>query len=113
MESDTPLPTPWPKDEYEMHSLAYQARRANMRKEDVPESVMNKLFRDNQEIVEGMFSKARHRNSIGAFEGAMYQAEGYYRSEQNCIMFTRTPDFCKVCAAAIEQVIDEYTKRAE
>jgi hypothetical protein len=113
VESDTPLPTPWPKDEYEKHSLAYQARRANMRKEDVPESVMNKLFRDNQEIVEGMFSKARHRNSIGAFEGAMYQAEGYYRSELNCIMFTRTADFCRVCAAAIEQVIDEYTKRAD
>jgi len=112
VKSDTPLPSPWPKDEYETHSLAYQARRANMRKEDVPESEMNKLFRDNQEIVEGMFSKAEHRDSIGAFEGAMYQAEGYYRSELNCIMFTRTTDFCRVCAAAIEQVIDEYTKRA-
>ena len=113
VESDTPLPTPWPKDEYEKHSLAYQARRASMRKENVPESAMNKLFRDNQEIVEGTFSKAQHRNSIGAFEGAMYQAQGYYRSEQNCIMFTRTTDFCKVCAAAIEQVIDEYTRTAE
>jgi len=107
----TPLPTPWPKDEYETHSLAYQARRADMREENVPESEMNKLFRDNQEIVEGMFSRAEYRDSIGAFEGAMYQAQGYYRSEQNCIMFTRTTDFCRVCAAAIEQVIDEYTKR--
>jgi hypothetical protein len=113
VESDTPLPTPWPKDEYETHSLAYQARRANMRKENVAESEMNRLFRDNQEIVEGMFSKAEYRDHIGAFEGAMYQAEGYYRSEQNCIMFTRTTDFCTVCAAAIEQVIDEYTKRAK
>jgi hypothetical protein len=110
---DTPLPTPWPKDDYEEHSLAYQARRANMRKENVPESEMNKLFRDNQEVVEGMFSKAEHRDSIGAFEGAMYQAQGYYRSEQNCIMFTRTDYFCKVCAAAIEQVIDEYTRTAD
>lgn len=110
VEADTPLPTPWPKDAYEEHSLAYQARRANMRKENVSESEMNKLFRDNQEIVEGMFSKAPNRDRIGAFEGAMYQANGYYRSEQNCIMFTRTDYFCKVCAAAIEQVIDEYTK---
>jgi hypothetical protein len=84
-----------------------------MRKENVAESEMNKLFRDNQEIVEGMFSKAKHRDSIGAFEGAMYQAQGYYRSELNCIMFTRTADFCTVCAAAIEQVIDEYTRIAE
>jgi hypothetical protein len=113
VDSDTPLPTPWPKDAYEEHSLAYQARRAAMRKESVPEPEMNKLFRDNQEIVEGMFSKAEHRDSIGAFEGANYQAQGYYRSEQNCIMFTRTTDFCTVCAAAIERVIDEYTKAAE
>jgi hypothetical protein len=109
VDADTPLPTPWPKEEYEEHSLAYQARRANMRKENVPESEMNKLFRENQRIVEGMFSKAPQRDAVGAFEGAMYQAEGFYRSEQNCIMFTRTDFFCKVCAAAIEQVIDEYT----
>jgi hypothetical protein len=113
VESDTPLPTPWSKDAYEEHSLAYQAKRAAMRKENVAESEMNKLFRDNQEVIEGMFSKAEHRESIGAFEGAMYQAEGYYRSELNCIMFTRTDYFCKVCAAAIEQVIDEYTKSAD
>jgi len=113
VESDTPLPTPWPKEDYETYSLANQARRAAMRKENVAESEMNKLFRDEQEIVEGMFSKAEHRNSIGAFEGANYQAQGYYRSEQNCIMFTRTTDFCAVCAAAIEQVIDEYTNHAE
>ena len=111
--SDTPLPTPWPKAEYEKHSLAYQARRADMRKENVPESEMNKLFRANQKIVEGMFSKAEYRDHIGAFEGAIYQAEGYYRSEQNCIMFTRTMDFCTVCAAAIEQVIDAYTRTAD
>ncbi len=109
VEADTPLPTPWPKDAYEEHSLAYQARRANMRKESVPESEVNKLFRDNQEFVEEMFSKAPHRDAIGAFEGGKYQAEGYYRSELNCIMFTRTTDLCSVCAAAIEQVIDEYT----
>ena len=113
VKSDTPLPTPWPKDDYETHSLAYQARRANMRKENVAESEMNKLFHDNQEIVEGMFSKAVYRDRIGAFEGVMYQAEGYYRSEQNCIMFTRTTDFCTVCVAAIEQVINEYTRTAE
>jgi hypothetical protein len=109
VEADTPLPTPWPKDAYEEHSLAYQARRANMRKENVPESEMNKLFRDDLHIVEKMFSAAPYHNAIGAFEGGKYQAQGYYRSELNCIMFTRTTDFCRVCAAAIEQVIDEYT----
>ena len=106
----TPLPTPWPKDAYEKHSLAYQARRAEMRSDNVPESEMNALFRSNQDVVEGMFSKAENRTVIGAFEGANYQSKGYYRSEMNCIMFTRTQDFCRVCSDAIERVIDEYTR---
>jgi len=106
----TPLPTPWPKSAYEEHSLAYQARRADMRKENVSEQEMNRLFEDNQTVVEGMFSAAPYANDVGAFEGAIYQSMGYYRSEQNCIMFTRTEDFCRVCAAAIEEVIDEYTQ---
>ena len=110
VEEDTPLPTPWPKTDYEEHSLAIQARRRAMRAENVPESEMSRLFTENQEITEGMFSEAPYRNAVGAFEGAMYQAQGYYRSEQNCIMFTRTEDFCRVCSAAIEAVIDEYTR---
>ena len=48
-----------------------------------------------------------------AGEGANYEAKGYYRSEQNCLMFTRTDYFCTVCAAAIEQVIDEYTQTGD
>ena len=106
----TPLPTPWPKELYEEHSLAYQARRAKMREANVPESAMNKLFRANQDFTEDLFSTADHRDDIGAFEGANYQTQGFYRSALNCIMFTRTENFCAVCSAAIEEVIDEYTK---
>jgi len=112
VEEDTPLPTPWPKEAYEEHSLAYQARRASMRAENVPEADMNRLFRENQQIVEGLFSAAPYQARVGAFEGALYQATGYYRSEQNCIMFTRSEDFCRVCRDAIEAVIDEYTQTA-
>jgi len=112
VEDQTPLPTPWPKAEFEEHSLASQARRKKMRETNVAESEMNELFRSNQDFVENLFSTAGHRNDIGAFEGANYQAEGYYRSALNCIMFTRTEDFCAVCSAAIEAVIDEYTKAA-
>ena len=107
---NTPLPTPWPKEEFEAHSIAVQEQRRAMRAANVPEADMTRLFRDNQETVEGMFSRAPHANDIGAFEGANYQARGYYRSEQNCIMFTRTEHFCTVCRAAIEAVIDEYTQ---
>ena len=108
----TPLPTPWPKELFEEHSLAYQARRARMLEQNVPESEMNALFRSNQDFVEDLFSRANHRNDIGAFEGANYQAQGFYRAALNCIMFTRTEDFCAVCSAAIEAVIDEYSRAA-
>jgi len=110
VDADTPLPTPWPKEAYDKHSMAYQEIRTKMREDKVPESKMNELFRSNQEIVEGMFSETPHGDDVGAFEGANYQSTGFYRSEQNCIMFTRTTHFCKVCSNAIEQVIDEYTK---
>ena len=51
-------------------------------------------------------------NNIGVFEGAKYQSEEFCRSEMNCIMFTRTDDFCRVCSDAIERVIDETTQPA-
>ncbi len=104
----TPLPTPWPKAEYEEHSIAVQERRAKMRAEKVPEAEMNELFRFTKNHVENLFSTSEYRNSVGAFEGANYEAEGYYRSEQNCLMFTRYEQFCLVCRAAINKVIDEY-----
>jgi hypothetical protein len=106
---NTPLPTPWPKAEFEQHSLAYQKIRRKMREANVPEAEMNKLFRDNQVFVEDLFDRSGQEGLVGAFEGGNYQAEGYYRPEQNCIMFTRTTDFCVVCKEAIEKVIDEYS----
>ena len=106
---NTPIPTPWPKAEYEEHSIAYQQRRREMRAANVSEAEMNALFRYTKEYVETLFEKSGQNGIIGAFEGGNYQAEGYYRSEQNCLMFTRSESFCAVCAEAIGKVIDEYT----
>ncbi len=107
---NTPLPTPWPKAAFEEHSIAVQERRAEMRAANVSEDEMNALFRYTKEFTDKLFSKSEYRDAIGAFEGANYEAEGYYRSELNCLMFTRTDYFCRVCADAIEDVIDEYTR---
>jgi hypothetical protein len=104
----TPIPTPWPKAAFEEHSMAYQERRQKMRADNVPESEMNELFQSNQNFVGNLFARSEFRDAVGAFEGANYQAKGYFRSEQNCMMFTRTDYFCLVCRAAIDKVIDEY-----
>jgi hypothetical protein len=105
----TTLPSTWPKKVFEEHSIAVQQRRAHMRRENVSEEKMNELFRYTKEYAETLFEESGQEGVIGAFEGGNYAAEGYYRSEQNCLMFTRTEDFCAVCAEAIEKVIDEYT----
>jgi hypothetical protein len=108
--AETPLPTPWPKQAFDAEETAIQATRAQMRKDNVPESEMNALFRNEQQTIELMFSEAEYRDTVGAFEGANYQSTGMYRSQLNCIMFTRTTSFCKVCSDAIEAIIDQYTK---
>jgi hypothetical protein len=71
---------------------------------------MNKLFHFTEEYSAALFANSEYKATVGAFEGANYEAQGYYRPAQNCLMFTRTDYFCAVCAAAIEKVIDEYTR---
>jgi hypothetical protein len=105
----TPLPTSWPKAKFEKHSIAVQQRRREMRAANVGEEEMNALFRYTKQYAEELFEKSGQEGVVGAFEGGNYQAEGFYRSEQNCLMFTRSESFCAVCAEAIAKVIDEYT----
>ena len=47
---------------------------------------------------------------VGAFEGAGYLAKGLYRSQIDCIMYTRHMQFCKVCQRGLEDVIDMYSR---
>jgi hypothetical protein len=106
---NTPIPTAWPKAEYDEHSNAYQERRREMRKANVSEDEMNVLFRDTRDYVNKLFSESGQAGIVGAFEGGNYQSEGMYRPAQDCLMFTRSEAFCAVCAEAIGKVIDEYT----
>ena len=110
-EPGTALPTAWPKEEYETMSHAYQKERRELRSTNAPESAMNALFRRDRQATEDLFSPVPTRNLVGAFEGANYEARGFYRPQLNCLMFTRTDHFCRVCAAAIEEVIDLYSTR--
>ena len=110
VEADTPLPTPWEKDAFEAMSRAIQARRADLRKNARPEAEMEALFAEEQKDEDAMFAKERFAHKVGAFEGANYEARGFYRPEANCIMFTRADYFCAVCRRAIQQVIDRYVK---
>jgi hypothetical protein len=108
VKAGTPLPTPWPKAEYEEASRAYQKRRAALRAANRPESEMNALFREDLAATRALFAKQPHRHTIGAFEGANYEAKGYYRPAMQCIMFDRSEAFCPVCQDGITDIIDLY-----
>lgn len=108
----TPLPTPWPKEAYETASRAYQKERAALRAANRPESEMSALFHKDLEQSSALFSPDPNRHVVGAFEGANYEATGYYRPEMQCIMFDRSDQFCSVCAAAISTIIDLYSAPA-
>jgi hypothetical protein len=102
----TPLPTPWAKEAFEAAQRDIQARRKKIRAEKRPEEEMEALFREEQAKVDALLAQGSYAASVGAFEGAMYEAKGYYRAQANCIMFTRHEEFCRACRRAIERVID-------
>jgi predicted small secreted protein len=109
VEPGTPIPTPWRKEEYEQHSREYGKRRAQIRAANRPEEEMEALFRENRDFEVKFFAEEKYYGKVGAFEGAMYEAKGYYRPEVDCIMFTRSKTFCAVCRRAIERVISLYS----
>jgi hypothetical protein len=109
MDASTPVPTPWPKAEFEARQREFQARRAQIRAERRPEAEMDALFREERAYTTALFASAEHARAVGAFRGANYDAQAFYRPQLDCVMFTRdNVPFCRVCQSAIEHIIDLY-----
>ncbi|MEO8596818.1 MAG: IgA Peptidase M64 [Candidatus Solibacter sp.] len=105
------LPSLWPKQEFEQMEQAIQERRRGIRAQHRPEADMEALFREEETAATKLLASGRNAGKVGAFEGAMYEGRGYYRPQQDCIMFTRDRvGFCAVCRRAIERVIRQYAK---
>jgi hypothetical protein len=107
---DTPIPTPWDEEGFEKYSRELQKKRQQIRRENRSESDMDALFNEEKVHEEKMLGEEKYAGKVGAFEGANYEAKGYYRPQVNCIMFTRTNYFCRVCRSAIERIIDFYSR---
>jgi IgA peptidase M64/peptidase M64-like protein len=107
----TPLPTPWPKEEFEQYTKEIQRTRRDIRAQNRPESEMDALFREEQRRDTRVLNSGPHAGVVGAFEGANYEARGFFRPQTDCIMFTRDEvPFCAVCRRAIVTIIDLYTR---
>ena len=108
----TPLPTPWPKEEFEAYVRGIQERRRKIRAENRPESEMDALFREEMAHDHALLNTGPHAGKVGAFEGANYEARGSFRPQADCIMFTRDEvPFCAACRRAIETILDLYSRR--
>jgi hypothetical protein len=109
VEPGTPIPTPWNKEAFEARSRETQKRRRQIRAENRPESEMDALFTEQKKKESQMLAAEKYAGKVGAFEGAIYEAKGYYRPQVDCVMFTRNDvPFCAVCRRALGRVIDLY-----
>jgi hypothetical protein len=106
----TAIPTPWPKAAYEAQSRAIQKRRAALRAARRPEAEMDALFREELQADRELFATSPNRHRVGLFEGANYEASGYYRPQLQCLMFDRSDAYCAVCRDAVAAVIDLYSR---
>jgi hypothetical protein len=104
----TPVPTPWRKAEFEAYEKDIQAERRQIRKENRSEAEMNALFEKEKKHEDELLGTDKYSDRVGAFEGANYEAHGFYRPQENCIMFTRYDRFCAVCRRAIERIVGMY-----
>jgi hypothetical protein len=107
----TPIPTPWPKEEFEAYTREIQQKRRAIRAANRPEAEMDALFREEMAHDTALLNTGPYAGRVGAFEGANYEARGSFRPQTDCIMFTRDHvPFCAVCQRAIEAILDLYTR---
>jgi len=119
----TAIPTPWEKAGYDEKDRAYQKIReeinnriATAMRSGAPAAEVEKLKAESERLsrahaekMDGDLAASRFVGVVGAFEGAGYAAEGLYRSELDCLMFSKgDKPFCRVCAAHLSRVIDHY-----
>jgi len=106
----TPIPTPWNKEEFDAFGYKIQEERDSIRKNLLPETVMEDLFVRQEKAEDVFFATEKYKGTVGAFEGANYCQKGMYRSQLDCIMYTRHQVFCEVCRRNISRVIDQYSE---
>ena len=117
------VPTPWTKSEYDEMDSAYQQERARVNGRiaelmtsgateaeiDAAKSEGEELSLVNQRKIDAWMAENDARELVGAFEGAGYASEGIFRSQLDCIMFTKgLKPFCAACERGIVEVIDRY-----
>ncbi len=124
VDTDTPIPTPWQKHDFDTADLAYQAERreiddaiaaatraASFQFElDALEEAARSHTAERVAAVDAFMDSSGSVGAVGAFEGAGYVSEGLYRPAIDCLMFSRgVKPLCPVCRRAVASRIDYYS----
>jgi hypothetical protein len=125
VDEETPLPTPWSKDQFEAIEFPYQERRrefdariaaasrSGASEEDIRRlsDAKDKLTVEAMEQVGKLLGDERFFRHVGAFEGAGYAANGLYRPMADCLMFSRgARGFCAVCQRALAETVLRFAE---
>jgi hypothetical protein len=117
------IPTRWEKADFDAMDNAYQkirgeinAKIAKLKRERAAaaevarvEEESERLSREHADKVDAFLRASKYWGKVGAFEGAGYAAQGLYRSQLDCLMFTKgTKPFCRVCEEAVVRTILYY-----
>ncbi len=118
-----PIPTPWPKAGYDAMDAEYQVRRgeindriaglmrggADAAEVEAAKAEGEELSRSHQRKMDEWFARTGLLGKVGVYEGAGYCAQGMYRSELDCIMFSKgLKPFCGACRRGIREVAAQY-----
>jgi hypothetical protein len=118
------IPTRWEKADFDTMDNAYQkirgeinAKIAKLKREGAAaaevarvEEESERLSREHADKVDAFLRASKYWGKVGAFEGAGYAAQGLFRPQLDCLMFTKgAKPFCQVCEAAVVRTILYYT----
>ncbi len=100
----TPIPTPWEKTQYD--SLESERGKLDRLAPDYYEK-REPLYQAEEKLIK----TTKYAGNVGAFEGAGYASQGLFRPSADCRMFSLSlVGFDPVCTAAINRVIDFYSR---
>ena len=103
-------PARWNKADYEAYFADYVRRYEKLRAAGASEDSIERLMREASARQTALLARNRPVRRVATFEGANGYAEGMYRSEVNCIMFSLQSEyFCAACSAAIDRMINYHT----
>jgi hypothetical protein len=121
----TPIPTPWEKAGFDAMDNAYQKvrgelndRLASRMRDGAPDVEVEQLKAESEtrsfehaKKVDAYLARGAWASRVGAYEGAGYSSEGLYRSQTDCIMFSKgIKPFCAACARHIARVVEQYSE---